>query len=226
MKAAILKHIEFESPGYFTELFSMMGIKYDIYNLYQGKYPAPDEFDILLIMGGPMSIYDEENYPFIKNDKTLIKAAINKSKKIIGVCLGAQLIADSLGSKVYKNDYDEIGWFPVKRNLKGGMGFLPDVATVLHWHGDTFDLPEGSVHLYSSEACPNQAFIHSNHILALQFHLEMNEEIVSALWEYGKSEIPSGSYVMSRERILEGLKTYSYNNRKMLKSMLRYFLGD
>ena len=151
MKVSILKHVEFEDPGYYLEYFSNNDYEVSIHNLYKGDTPDK-ESDLILVLGGPMNIYEEDKYPFLKDEKKFISEAIKKGKKIIGVCLGAQIIADVLGSKVYKNVHKEIGWFPIQKSQLGIMDFLPDIATVFHWHGDTYGLPQGAKAIYYSDA--------------------------------------------------------------------------
>ena len=150
MKAQILQHVPFETPGNLLSVFELHGIDSKIVHLYQSGFQFENDHDILVIMGGPMNIYEENIYPWLRKEKELISKDIHSGKIVIGFCLGAQLIADSLGARVYKNIHPEIGWFPVKKNQSTSlMGFLPEFVSVFHWHGETFDLPERSIHLYS-----------------------------------------------------------------------------
>ena len=132
-----------------------------------------------------MSAHDESKYSWLKAEKDLIGQAIATGKPILGVCLGSQLIADVLGSKVYKNSEPEIGWFPIELSEKAKsheLGrFIPPQVEVFHWHGETFDLPQGALHLASSQACENQAFVYGDRVLGLQFHLETTQETLEAL---------------------------------------------
>jgi len=154
-------------------------------HLYRGEaLPDDDAFDFLLIMGGPMNIYEYRNHPWLPAEKRFIKRAIDSGKIVLGICLGAQLVADVLGAKVYQNTTVEIGWFPVRfdaaRQANPAMRDFPDELTVLHWHGDTFALPPGAVHLATSKACENQAFALGHRIIGLQFHIEMDLPDVAA----------------------------------------------
>jgi GMP synthase (glutamine-hydrolysing) len=135
-------------------------------------------------MGGPMNIYEYRNHPWLREEKRFIREAIESGRRVLGICLGAQLIADVLGAKIYQNDTFEIGWFPVRfaeaKKAAPVFANFPDQLTVLHWHGDTFDLPPGAAHLAESDACKNQAFAFGPKVAALQFHIEMDEPDVSA----------------------------------------------
>ncbi|HIQ37729.1 MAG TPA: type 1 glutamine amidotransferase, partial [Desulfocapsa sulfexigens] len=123
--------------------------------------PAPDSVAALIVIGGSMGIYDHEDYPWLQIEKEFLAQVVGHGIPILGICLGAQFLADVLGAKVNVNPQKEIGWFPVIRN-KTVPDFLesvlPEKMTVFHWHGDTFGIPEDAVNLYSSEACAHQAF--------------------------------------------------------------------
>src|SRR3972149_5577170 len=139
------------------------------------ELPEMNDFDWLVIMGGSMNVYEEEKYPWLREEKNLIAEAIASKKMILGVCLGAQLVADVLGGRVSKNRYNEIGWFPVTlteeaRNSSIFFNF-PGTFTAFHWHGDTLRIPHGAKKIAQSEGCANQAFEYGKTI-GLQFHLE------------------------------------------------------
>jgi GMP synthase (glutamine-hydrolysing) len=132
---------------------------------------------MLFVMGGPMGVYDEAACPWLSAEKKAIERMIRAGKMVVGICLGAQLIADVLGARVYTNRYREIGWFPVSfpqsENLPGLLAGLPERADAFHWHQDTFDIPAGATRVAGSEACENQAFCYGNTTLAVQFHWEI-----------------------------------------------------
>ena len=197
--------------------------------LYAGdKLPIVDDIDWLIIMGGAMSVHDEVEYPWLKTEKKFIEQAIQKNKKVLGVCLGGQLIAHVLGAKVASNRYKEIGWFPIEpiaaaKTLPAAQLFNQDMM-VFHWHGDTFDLPKGAVHLAKSQACMNQAFSYGDNLLALQFHLEITEAMAKQ-WTQGSSEIAAGGlYVQSREHILADPKRFT-ELCKASDALLHYLAG-
>jgi GMP synthase (glutamine-hydrolysing) len=173
-------------------------------------------------MGGPMNIYEEKEYPWLAAEKRFIEKAIEKDKIVLGICLGAQLIADVLGARVVRNRYKEIGWFPVSLRPEGlasvpFQGF-PDEFQALHWHGDTFSLPAGAAMLAESEACPAQAFsANDSRVLALQFHLESSVESVRALIRNCSNELVDGEYVQGADAILEKKENFSSIHDTMLK---------
>ncbi|MEO2082732.1 MAG: GMP synthase [Desulfurobacteriaceae bacterium] len=175
MKLAAVRNVEFEDLGSFREAFERRGISVFDFRAYEGEFPSPEEFDVLVVLGGPMGVYEEENYPFLKEEKELISSFISSGKKVLGICLGAQLIAEVLGGKVYRGEWGkEIGWSSIYPQYD--LEFLyRDEIEAFHWHGDTFDLPKGAVRLASSVKYKNQAFRFGK-VLALQFHLEVTRE--------------------------------------------------
>jgi GMP synthase-like glutamine amidotransferase len=224
MKVLIIQHVVFENPGYFLDFFSDYGAEFQFLNQFETETKRISEFDVLLVMGGPMNIYEEDLYPWLKEEKSIIKDAITGNKVVIGVCLGAQLIADALGERTYRNKAREIGWFPVQKSNNDLLNFLPEFATVFHWHGETFDLPNGCISFYRSDITENQAFLYQNRVLALQFHLEMLKEGGSLLCENCSDELDGTSYVMNPVQIEEGFEKYAYSNHKMLANLLKWLL--
>ena len=134
----------------------------------------------MIVMGGPMNIYEEKKYPWLLREKCFIEDATKTGKVVIGICLGAQIIADVLGANVYAGEHKEIGWFPIFRTKEAGESIVfrdfPSELEVFHWHGDSFDLPSGCIRLAESAACPNQAFIYDERVVGLQFHLEVTRQ--------------------------------------------------
>lgn len=195
-------------------------------NLYLGdELPCIDDFDLLLIMGGPMSVNDENKYKWLASEKLFIKDAIDKGKYVLGICLGAQLIANALGAEVKANPYKEIGWFPVKKAMWSAnpiADILPFFFTTFHWHGETFDIPENAKLIFSSEACPNQSFIYGDRTVAFQFHMEVTPEIIQGFIEYGKNELKKDKYVQSADEILSMISLTNENNLYLFR-ILDYF---
>ncbi len=188
MKLHWLQHVPFEGLGIIEEWAEANGFGITRTRLFAGEQlPEIGTFDWLVVMGGPMGIYDHVDHPWLVAEKQLIKNAIEAEKTVLGICLGAQLIADVLGAKVYAGPQKEIGWFPIQ----GLNSFLPKTLTAFHWHGDTFEIPEGASRLASSEACKNQGFIYNDRIVALQFHLETTPESMEALIENCAGELPN-----------------------------------
>ena len=174
MKVLIVQHIGCEGPGYLDDFLHDNGIEYEIARMYEGEQ-LPDIFDALIVLGGPMNVYAEERYPYLKRLNTTIKNFVIAGGHYLGFCLGGQLLAKALGAKVRKNQTKEIGNFEIQLT-KGGVedqlfkGF-DTVFPALEWHGDTFEIPTGALKLVESELCANQAFRFKN-AYGLQFHLE------------------------------------------------------
>ncbi len=165
--------------------------------------PDPVGFDLVIAMGGPMSVNDESVWPWLRAEKRFLHTAVKRGVPVLGVCLGAQLVASALGSRVYRNPVKEIGWFPIEATPVVGSVFrFPPRCDVFHWHGETFDLPEGAARLARSEACGNQAFQLGENVIGLQFHLETTPQSARALVENCADELTPGAFVQSRPRML------------------------
>lgn len=208
MRYWVLQHAEFETPGVLLDLISANGDPLRTTGLYRNDpMPSTADFDALIVMGGPMSIHDETEYAWLRAEKELIRAAIAEGKKVLGICLGAQLIAAVCGARVYQNPVKEIGWWPVRWEEGAGraVGAQGAVETIVfHWHGETFGLPEGAVRLASTEACINQAFRLGDRVLGIQFHPEVTPEIIRGMVEHEGWELVDAPFVQSREEILGG----------------------
>lgn len=206
MRVHYLQHVPFEGLGSIEQWLEKEGCEVTATKLYESTaLPEIDDFDLLIIMGGPMSINDEEQYPWLRMEKQLIHKAVSAQKGVLGVCLGAQLIVGSLGESVHPNRRKEIGWFPVEavpQTLKENYQF-PASLEVFHWHGETFDLPQNAIHLAKSQACENQAFQISNTVIGLQFHLETTEETAKAIITNCRQELLPSIYVQPEEVILD-----------------------
>ena len=215
------QHVPFEGLGCIEPWVIEKGHTLTATAFYNTSYQLPElqNIDWLIIMGGPMSVQDVAEYPWLKEEKTFIKQAIQARKTIIGICLGAQLVAEALGARVYPNAQKEIGWFKVTRTTQGTTtALLKDLEpsfTVFHWHGDTFDLPKGAEHLMQSEACLNQMFLYRNYVLGIQFHFEATVDTLHATSRHGKDELTPGKYIQSEEYILAQEKLIRDNNQRM-----------
>lgn len=185
--------------------------------------PDVADVDWLIVMGGPMGVYDEKQYDWLVLEKQWIKKAIEAGKTIIGICLGAQLVAEVLGAKVYPNQYKEIGWYPVEfsNEALGNKLFqgIDKTMTVFHWHGDTFDLPPGAICLASSKACRHQAFLYTEKVLGLQFHFEMTENALQTMIENGSGELKPAPFIQTEEMILNN-KNLIEDNKRVLFTIL------
>jgi len=186
MNLQILQHVDFEGPGRITEWADDRGHDWTITKLFDAEpLPASDAFDWLVVMGGPMSVHDESVYPWLEEEKRLIRATIDGGKPVFGVCLGAQLIADALGAEVRPCETPEHGWHPAHGTEAATnsslFSSLPERYDVLHWHGETFDLPAGAHRMARTPACENQAFVYEETVVGLQFHLETTPETLEEL---------------------------------------------
>jgi GMP synthase-like glutamine amidotransferase len=208
MRIQCLQHVPFEGPAHFAAMAAERGWELAVTRLFDGEpLPGPETFDLLAVMGGPMGAHDDEIYPWLAGEKRFIERSINEGKRMLGICLGAQLIADVLGARVYKNRYREIGWFPVRRVNEAAASVigqsLPDSFHAFHWHGDTYDVPSGAVRLAESSACANQGFAWEDRVAALQFHLEATPESVRALLDNCGDELDGSEYVQGKDAILD-----------------------
>ena len=208
MRVACFQHVSFEGPANIARWATERGHALRTIRLFEGQtLPKTDDFDLLVVMGGPMSVHDEADYGWLVREKKLIRECLGGGKFVLGVCLGSQLVAEALGSRVYRNRVKEIGWFPIRLRPEAGrseyLAGLPEEIQVLHWHGETYGLPPGCIHLAESEACLVQAFEHPS-ALGLQFHLEMTPEGLDGLIRNCGYEIGSGPFEQSPERLVAG----------------------
>lgn len=220
----IIQHVDYENPGCIVDWAEKKKYMVSYTHLYNGDIlPSAADFDWLIIMGGPMGIYDEEQFPWLRGEKEFIKKTLSEHKTVIGICLGSQLIAEALGARVYKNRHKEIGWMPISKSVGSAVGglsnFFPEEQTVFHWHGDTFDIPNGAVKFAESEATRNQAFVYRDNVLALQFHLEITETLLSSMIENGRVELLKNSFVQEEDELKQG-KIYIKQNNKLMCELL------
>lgn len=189
-----IQHVPFEGPGLIAEMAGRRGIELQLCHPYRGE-PLPPEEEIggLVVMGGPMSVGDTAEHPYLADEAELIASIVNAGRPVLGVCLGAQLMAHALGARIYRGEQAEIGFGTVSLTQMGledpvlgnlGVEILP----VMHWHQDTFDLPAQALWLARSELYAHQAFRVGEHAYGLQFHLEVNEDLARAWGEH----LPAG----------------------------------
>jgi GMP synthase (glutamine-hydrolysing) len=209
------------------EWLTQQGYELSCTRLWAGDVlPAADSFSALIVMGGPMGIYDHDEYPWLVQEKAFLRQVVDNTIPTLGICLGAQLLADVLGAKVSANPEKEIGWFPVTANPEIPESLrpvLPEEMTVFHWHGDTFTLPENSVNLYHSKACRNQAFLYKEHVLGLQFHLETTKISATALVENCRAELVAAPWIMTENEIIGADSAFDRINGYMHKLLLNFF---
>lgn len=228
MRIHWLQHADFEDLGCIAPWLETQGHAVSGTRLYAGEAPPHSSaFDALIVMGGPMNIYEYGRHPWLRAEKALIRSALDAGRRVLGVCLGAQLLADVLGGPVTRNAESEIGWFPLRLTEAGRrsdlLADLPERFTAFHWHGDTYALPPGAECLASSEACAQQAFALGRQALGLQFHLEVTRADAQ---EWFRHEQPQPArYVQTPQYILEQLESFEDNNRWMRAVLGRFFAG-
>jgi len=210
MRLHWLQHVPFEDAANIGVWAAQHGYAVTETCLHEGgSLPEVESIDALAIMGGPMNIYRHRDYPWLVAEKRFIERAIHAGIPIIGVCLGAQLLADVLGAKVVQNPEIEIGWFEVtstpEARERGFFQALPERFMAFHWHGDTFEVPSGATRLAQSKACCNQAFEYAGHVLALQFHLEYSAESIEKMLTHCGHELVRGRFIQVADQIRTGL---------------------
>lgn len=228
MHVQVLQHVPFEGIGSMAEWFQDRGctVEYTRFFEADARLPAVQGCDLIVAMGGPMSVNDEAELPWLVAEKAFLREAIGAGVAVLGVCLGAQLIASALGARVHPNPVAEIGWFPVWRAESVGDDcfVFPDRVELLHWHGETFELPAGATLLASSEACRHQAFQLGRRVIGLQCHPEMTPQIVADLLAECADELTPGQWVQTPERLTAEPRTYVPGNVLMAR-VLDYLLG-
>jgi len=227
MKFHVLQHAAYEGPGEIGKWAQKRGHPMSVSHLYNGDaLPSLRDFDALVVMGGEMNIYQDRDWPWLKAERAFVTAALEAGKPIAGICLGAQLIADALGSRVTQNAVYEIGWLPVRWTSEAATAFpgVKESSTVLHWHGDTFNLPEGATRLAASDGCAEQGFVIPGKCLALQFHLEVDPALVK-LYVDSQDWWPKGQYVQEPDAINAASAKHCTANRELLYGMLDKFFS-
>jgi GMP synthase-like glutamine amidotransferase len=192
------------------------------------RFPSVEHLDCLIVLGGPMSAWEEDRYPWLRAEKRLLKALIEARKPILGICLGAQLLADVLGARTCRGKHKEIGWFRVEATAESrahALGAaLPDAFETFLWHGDTFEIPHGAKHLARSAAFESQAFA-IDRVLALQFHLEVRPDWVRRVAERDAEVLVPSDHVQSLETVLDKPERLYRNNNVILDRLLCQWLG-
>ncbi len=227
MRAHYLQHVPFEGLGSIEPWLEAAGYEIANTRLFESAgLPDPTMIDLLIVMGGPMSVNDEDKFPWLAPEKRFIRSAIDSGKPVLGICLGAQLIASAMGAVVYRNSVKEIGWFPIQGvslNDSSAFSFPPSVE-VFHWHGETFELPSGAIHLARSEGCENQAFQLGRSVIGLQFHLETTPASAREIISNCRDELVPSKYVQTEKEILSAAPESYKSINQMMDNVLSFLL--
>ncbi len=230
MRVQVLQHVDFEDAAGIADWAAARGHGMAATRLFAGDpLPGVDDFDFLVVMGGPMNIYEHLEYPWLEQEKAFLRRAVDADKAVIGVCLGAQLLSDVLGGTVRQGVHKEIGWLPVRSTPEAYghrlfRGF-PAAYTPLHWHGDTFSIPPGAVRVADSEACQNQAFALGDRVVGLQFHLETTAASLERLVANCGHELVEGPYIQQPDQLRAGLK-HTKQTHRLLATLLDRMAGE
>ncbi|WP_138431962.1 type 1 glutamine amidotransferase [Fodinibius saliphilus] len=222
-----LQHVNFEGLGYIRTWVEQNGHPLTSTHLYKNEsLPQPEEIDALIILGGPMGVDDEKRYSWLNDEKKFIASCINQQKKVLGICLGAQLIAHLLGAEVYMMNQKEIGWFPVNWSDEARshptLNFLPTQQKVLHWHGDMFEVPDKALPLGTSRTCSNQGFFIPTQTLGLQFHLEITNEGLKNLINHSSKKLWKEPFIQEPREMLNS-KLFGENHQTMANILTQFF---
>lgn len=220
VKVHYLQHVPYEGLGSIEPYLETRRHVLSSTQVYLGqKFPCVESFDWLIVMGGPMGTYNEKDYPWLISEKRLIQNSIDAGKTVLGICLGAQLIAEALGAKITKNRHREIGWFPIYKCAdlcdNSIAAVIPETLEAFHWHSDTFSMPAQALPLASSKACLHQGFIFQNRVVGLQFHLEMTWDAARLLIQNCYSESDGGEHVQTTEQMLREKSKFTAANKVM-----------
>jgi GMP synthase-like glutamine amidotransferase len=229
MRAHYLQHVPFEGLGSIEPWLKAAGYEITNTKLFESAaFPDLKNIDLLVVMGGPMSVNDEDKFPWLVSEKQFICEAINSGKPVLGICLGAQLIASAMGALVYRNSAKEIGWFPIYGMLSNDTSIIsfPPLMKVFHWHGETFDLPSGASLIAKSDGCANQAFQFGKSVIGLQFHLETTPEAARELVSHCRDELIPSKYIQTEEEILLAKPEIYQSINQMMGSILSYLLRN
>lgn len=220
MNIHFIQHVPYEGLGYIEEWINQKGHQLTSTKVFEkAEFPDINSVDFIIIMGGPMSTYEEDKYSWLKPEKAFIKKAIENDKIVLGVCLGSQLIANVLGARVYTNTEKEIGWFDVAFEESFSsivIKYSAKKITTFHWHGDTFDIPEGATNHASSKACKHQLFTYGKKVMGIQFHPEVTPNVLRAISNADEWELKlTSKYIQSKEEITSAVQNIEGSNLLM-----------
>jgi GMP synthase-like glutamine amidotransferase len=216
MRVHYFQHVPFEGLGSMTSWLEVRSAQVTSTRFFEdSRLPRMADIDWLIILGGPMSVNDGKTCPWLDAEKGFIAEAAEREKVVLGICLGAQLIASALCARVYPNPEPEIGWFPIQRSGGPEVPALPPQIDVFHWHGETFELPSGAHGIARSSACENQAFVIGDRVVGFQFHLETTPTAARAMIAACGEELVPGRFIQTREQILSSAERFDRINAIM-----------
>ncbi|CBL44288.1 Glutamine amidotransferase class-I [gamma proteobacterium HdN1] len=226
MRIHIFQHVAFEGAGFIAQhLEKNHSLHYC--PLFSGcALPRLEDVDALVIMGGPMSVNDTEQYPWLQDEQDFVRRFAATGKPMLGICLGAQTIAKALGGSVFQGKEKEIGWWPILNSTQSEDLFqFPKEVRVFHWHGETFHLPPNALRLASSAVCENQAFQIGRRIIGLQFHLETTPESALDLIENCRHELVPSRFIQSEAELLNAPAASYQALNALMAEVLAYLLN-
>lgn len=219
-----IKHAHFENEGSIAEWVKEKNYQLNSTRIWLNEpFSDSESIDGLIIMGGPMSVNDEEQYPWLKREKQFIAQVIRDKKPVLGICLGAQLIANVLGAQVFKAPQKEIGWWTIT-TFPSNYWETKGTLTTFLWHGETFTLPEGATLLASSEAIAHQGFSYGEKVVGIQFHPEVTPDGIKNLIQHCSSDLSIGNFIQPTNAMLSN-KDFYEENKKLLFTLLEKLFG-
>lgn len=230
MRLHAIQHVPFEGLGSIQFWMDRTGGEIHMTRLFRGEaLPPPGDVTHLIVMGGPMGVHDHAAYPWLAAEKNLIRDVIEAGRSVLGICLGAQLMADALGARVVPNPSPEIGWFPIRKSAEARSraiaSFLPPSLEVFHWHGDTFDIPEGAACLAHSDACRHQGFYLNGRVIGLQFHLETTPDSLRALITHCSADLVESPFIQSAAAMQAVIDRFA-PNQKVMDDLLSQWIAS
>ena len=224
MRVHVLQHVPFEGLASIESWLADRAADVTFTRWFESaELPPPESIDLVIALGGPMSAADELDW--LSAERRFLAQAIEAEKAVLGICLGAQLIARALGAEIRPSPEREIGWFPVETVQRYSDSFpFPESFVAFHWHGETFELPRGSRHLLRSAGCPHQAYQYGSRTLGLQFHLETTPAAVAALLAHGEADLKPGRFVQT-EQALRAVPPAEYeSNHRLMQRLLDWLV--
>jgi GMP synthase-like glutamine amidotransferase len=220
MQLHAIQHVPFEGLGSIQSWAERTAQEVHLTQIFRAEaLPPADDVSHLIVMGGPMGVHDQAAFPWLATEKRLIRNLIAAGRSVLGICLGAQLMADALGARVIPNPTPEIGWFPIRKSLEAQSNAVADCfppsLEVFHWHGDTFDIPEGATCLAYSDACRHQGFCLGGRVIGLQFHLETTPDSLLALIDNCSADLVQGPFIQSAAAMQAVIDRFAPNQRVM-----------